>query len=97
VHGEGSQKTPRVDQAKSGVLNSDGCLHPFVEYRYREKDGSAGMVRFVAEKSKDTILFEALLNGLFTPGTPGPPGLGTREIAKQWKLQCGVTAIDLFE
>jgi hypothetical protein len=93
------KKTPRVDKADSGALFDNGWKHPFVQYRYQEQDGRTGTVRFVAQKlnaSKHTIQYQALLNGLTTPSGQPPPTLGAAEIAKQWDLQCKVTAMAIF-
>jgi hypothetical protein len=93
------QKMANVDQVESGVLNRDGWVQPFVQYRYREQDGALGTVQFVAQNSKNsksTISFLALLNGLSTPGGPDPPDFGAGEIARQWELQCGVTAVAIY-
>jgi hypothetical protein len=90
--------TPRVDQVRSGVLDRDGWLHPYVEYRYQELDGRLGTVRFVASKaasSKDKIVYWSYPGGLSTPGVV-PPSLDTVEIARHWELQCAVAAMAVF-
>jgi hypothetical protein len=101
------RKTPRVDQVESGVIDTAGSPSPFVGYRYTEQDGRVGVVRFVARKadarfpardedvSHGTVVYWANLNGLTTPGVV-PPTFGTGEIAGQWKLRCGVSAIAVF-
>jgi hypothetical protein len=92
-------KTPRVDHVESGAWLDNGWMHPFVQYHYQEQDGRDGTVRLVAQAlkaSKDTIQYLAYLNGLSTPGGPLPPILGTGEIARQWELQCGISATAIF-
>ncbi len=93
-------KTPRVDHVESGTWFNNGSMHPLLQYHYQELDGSDGTVRFVAQTvkaSKNTTLYLAYLNGLSTPGGPPPATLGTGEISKQWKIQCGISATAIFE
>lgn len=88
------QKTPDVDQVEAGVLNSDGWVHPFVQYR----NSRGGTVRFIAQKpldSKSTIYFIAFLNGLVPHGMK-PPDFGVGEVIRRWHLQCGVSANGLY-
>lgn len=92
-------KTPRVDHVELGAWLDKGWLHPFVQYHYQEQDGRDGTVRFVAQTgqaSKGSARYLAYLNGLSTPGGPLPPTLGTGEIARQWELQCGISADAIF-
>ena len=89
---------PRVDQVQVGVF-SDGWSRPHVQYRYRELDGRIGTVRFVADRSHlagNTIQYVARLNGLFSPGGPMPPDLGTPEVSAQWKMKCGIVAVAVY-
>jgi hypothetical protein len=95
--------TPRVDHVRSGVSQTDGHTEAFVEYRYHESNGQLGVVRFVAYQSansKNSVHFVAVavMNGLMTPGSPGPPDLfGVAKITRLWKLKCHVSAYELFE
>lgn len=91
--------TPRIDHVRSGVSQTDGHIEVFVEYRYHESNGHR-VVRFVAgqsDSSKNSVYFLTYLNGLMTPGSPGPSDYGTAKIATLWKLRCHVDAYDVFE
>ena len=91
--------TPRIDHVRSGVSQTDGHIEVFVEYRYHESN-SHRVVRFVADQSassKNSVYFLTYLNGLMTPGSPGPPDYGTGKIARLWKLKCQVDAYEVFE
>lgn len=95
------RNAPRVDQVRAGVVNFDGSRFPFVGYRYAERDGRVGTVRFVAREadarlaareedaSNGTVVYWASLNGLTTAGIMSP-AFGAGEMARRWKLQCGV-------
>lgn len=94
--------TPGVDDVRSGVSQTDGHTEAFVEYRYHESNGQLGVVRFVAYQSansKNSVHFVAVavMNGLMTPGSPGPPNFGVAKITRLWKLKCHVSAYELFE
>jgi hypothetical protein len=101
------RRTPRVDQVEAGVVNFDGSSSPFVGYRYMEQDGQVGTVRFFARKADarsavreedaldGRVVWWAFLNGITTAGLM-PPGFGTEEVARRWRLQCGVSAIAVF-
>ena len=93
------QKNPRVDHVKSRAFLSGGWIQAFVQYRCREDNGPISTVRFIAYRvndSRESPHFEANLNGIFTPGTPGPPDLGTTELAKLWRSQCHVIVSVLY-
>lgn len=92
--------TASVDNVRSSVSQSDGHIEAFVEYRYRESNGQLGTVRFVAYQptnSNNSVYFQAVLNGLMTPGGPGPPDFGATKIARLWKLKCHVSTLTLYE
>lgn len=92
---------PNVDNVESGYSNSDGWIHhPFIQYRYQEKNGAFGSVRFDTKQthdSKHTVFFIAILNGLYSSDQNGPLNWGTGEITKRWKLSCGVNAEVLYD
>jgi len=94
------QNISGVDQIQLGGLYQDGWTHPFVQYRFQEKDGRTGVVRFVAEKSKTSaggVEYLAILGGLSMHGGPPPPRLGTREVTEEWERQCHIRATALLE
>lgn len=94
------ESTPRVDHIRSRVSQTDGHVESFVEYRYHDSNGRLGAVRFVAHQSgnsKNSIYFMAVLNGLMTPGGPGPLDFGAAKIARLWKRKCQVSAYELYE
>jgi hypothetical protein len=91
---------PGVDHVRSGVSQTDGHTEAFVEYRYHESNGHLDLVRFVAYQSansKNSVQFVAALNGLMTPGSPGPPDFAAVKVTRLWKLKCDVSAYELFE
>ena len=92
---------PSISQVKSGVLNIDGQVHPFVQYYYRASRPAwqSGYVRFIgsnASKTGATRTYLARINGLATPGTE-PEDYGTRLVVEQWRLACKVDANALWE
>jgi hypothetical protein len=89
------QKTPHVNQIELGIADLG---HPFVQYHYQEGDGRDGSVRFVKDMpgTSKGIDYTALLNGMTDPRLP-PLDLGTTEITKRWRFQCGVDALALLE
>ncbi|HEY2347180.1 MAG TPA: hypothetical protein VGH80_15115 [Xanthomonadaceae bacterium] len=90
--------TPQVDEVESGALSTEGWVHPFVRYRYRERDGQIGVVQFVADKansSEGTIEYVALLNGIYDDDKE-PPVFGSVDISNRFRLQCGVHSVVVF-
>jgi hypothetical protein len=96
------KKEPGIDEAKLGVTDRAGWVHPYVEYRsVADKDGYRQVVHFEASRgtlgeSKKDYYFETVLSGLFTPGN-GPNDWGASAFIDKWKAECGVDATILFE
>lgn len=92
--------TAGVDHVRSGVSQTEGHIEAFVEYSYHESSGHLGVVRFVAYQSansKNSVNFQAALNGLMTPRGPGLSDFGATKIARLCKLKCYVSAYTLYE
>jgi hypothetical protein len=89
---------PGAEHARSGIATDVDEPYVFVEYEPSEKTRWIQPTRFTSLEPHDPsdghYTFQALL-----PGLVGPTGFDlhvTRKLIEEWKTQCGVTAIMLF-
>ncbi|GAA0560796.1 hypothetical protein GCM10008942_06520 [Rhizomicrobium electricum] len=104
------KKEPGFENAKLGVYESDGFSLPYLQYLSPpDSRGRRITVSFRAEVDcavvkrnynccleKSRFCFVAILNGIFAPPDPGPPGGDVEVIAKKWNAQCNVIAFGVF-
>ena len=92
--------TPGVDHAQLGVSDSDGWVHPYLEYRAKAEQGSRPTIRFDAVKQDPSdsasYVFLTLLVGLVPPGEARPPDHGTGALIRRWRTECGANVNALF-
>src|SRR3569833_942187 len=88
------KKERGIERAKLGTSDSDGWVHPYLEYRAAPARGRRETIRFNVSKSDTRIgepyRFEIVPPGIFGGNETGPPDYGTGIIGKRWEAECGV-------